>query len=541
MPPAHDSTATPPSTARWLALVETLLLAGVFALQAAWPTPEVNEAHYLGKAKHYWDPGWAAGDFFFESDDTHLVFYVVCGWLTRFVSLTAFAWLGRSLTWLLLGAAWQKLCQAVVGRPGWAVLSGALFLAFNTDGHLAGEWVVGGFEAKGLAYALVFAALAALVHEKWNTAFLLLGGASALHVLVGGWSAVALAICWLILPKAPRLTRLVPGIFGGAFLALPGVLPALALNWAVDPQIVAEANDIYVFRRLPHHLVPEAFRWPFILRFLTMLLFWVAIAARPAHDPRLNKVRAFVIAALAISLAGMLLSFATASFPEWKAALLRYYWFRLADVMVPVGIALSAAVGLAGRTSMRRHKDAMFRVRFAVWLSLLLALVVAARGNYAAWNWFQNLPRSDKADKVLSHDDWRDACQWVAEHSPPDTLAITPRMAQTFTWYTGRGQVVSWKDLPQDAVAVVQWWHRLEEIYGMPHPEFQHRWRDTLASLSPRRLRELADKYHASYLVVEADPPLDLPRLYANGSYAVYRLKPSGLTSLRSSEGIPLW
>lgn len=524
MTAAEPSSDIPPLTLRWLALAEALLLAGVFALQAAWPPPEVNEAHYLGKAKHYWSPDWAAGDFFFESADTHLVFYVTCGWLTRWLSLAAFAWLGRSLTWLLLAAAWQRLCQAVVGRPGWAVLSGAIFLAFNTGGHLAGEWVVGGFEAKGLAYALVFAALAALVRERWNLAILLLGGASAFHVLVGGWSAIAMGLCWLFLPERPRLSRLWLGIVGGAVLALPGVLPALDLNWGVDPQVVAEANDIYVFRRLPHHLVPETFRWPFLARFLAMLLFWLALAARQDHHPRLRTVRSFVIATLAISLAGMLLSFVTASAADIKASLLRYYWFRLADVMVPAGIGLTAAVGLVATTQQSKDKRPRFWLEMLGWALVLASLVIAADSNYAAWNLFQNAPRSDKAGKVLSHDDWRDLCQWMAESTPQGTVAITPRMAQTFTWYAGRGQVVSWKDLPQDAAAVVKWWHRLEDIYAMPHPEFQHRWRESLAEATPRRLRELGRKYNASYLIVEADPPLDLPRLYANSSYAVYRL-----------------
>ena len=38
------------------------------------PIPAVNEPHYLGKAKHYWDPAWCAGDFLLDSSNPHLVF-----------------------------------------------------------------------------------------------------------------------------------------------------------------------------------------------------------------------------------------------------------------------------------------------------------------------------------------------------------------------------------------------------------------------------------------------------------------------------------
>ena len=502
---------------RWLAPLEVALVVGVFAFQSAWPPPDVNEPHYLGKAKHFWNPDWAAGDFFFESADTHLVFYVVCGWLTRWLSFAQVAWLGRLMTWLLLAAAWQRLCRNTLGQAGGATLSAAVFLAFNVGCHLAGEWVVGGFEAKGLAYALVLAALAALVRDRWNTALVLFGAASAFHVLVGGWSAVAAALTWLLSPGAPPLRRLWPGLLAGIVLALPGVLPALALNWATEPQIVAEANDIYVFRRLPHHLVPQSFRWPFLVRFALMLGIWLSITRRPTENTALRCLRSFVTGSLAITLAGLLLALITANFPEAAAAILRYYWFRLSDVMVPLGIALHA-VSPNPKSKIQNPKSAL-------WLVVCLALVVYARDDYAGFKLFGADPRADKSGKVLSHDDWRDVCRWMAEHTPSDALAVTPRLAQSFTWYAGRGEVVSWKDLPQDASAVVRWWQRLVDIYGMPEPSFQGRWHDSLSESSPRRLRELGRRYGAAYLVVESEPPLSLPRLYANGSYAVYQLE----------------
>ncbi|HET6880361.1 MAG TPA: DUF6798 domain-containing protein, partial [Pirellulales bacterium] len=515
-----------PVTPRWIAVLEIALVCVVFAMQAGWPTPDVNEPHYIGKARHYWDPSWAADDFFFQSADTHLVFYLTCGWITRCLSLSAAAWVGRTITWLLIATAWQRLCQAVVGRPGWAAFSAALFLAFNVGCHLAGEWVVGGFEAKGLAYALVFAALTAFVEGRWNLAFLLLGGASAFHVLVGGWSVVALGLCWIISHDRPPLGRLLPGIVGGALLAAPGVVPALALNWGVESQIVAEANDIYVFRRLPHHLVPNSFRWPFIVRYLAMLLVWLALAWKEDQPLRVRHINTFTVAALAISLAGMVLSAVMTNDLEWKAAVLRYYWFRLADVITPASVALMAAANLAGGQSPKsKVQSPKFWWRAGGWLTVCTALVVYGREDYAAWRLFQSVPRADKSDKVLSHEAWRDVCLWMAENTPRDALAITPRMAQSFTWYSGRGQVVSWKDLPQDAEDVVRWWQRLEDIYGMPHPEFQGRWHESLAELSPERLRSLGQKYHADYLVVESEPPLALPRLYGNEFYVIYRLE----------------
>ncbi|HEX7446499.1 MAG TPA: hypothetical protein VF306_03075, partial [Pirellulales bacterium] len=142
----------PPVHAGWLPAVEIVLIFLVFVAQAAWPAPDVNEPHYLGKARHFWNNAWAPRDFFFESADTHLVFYAACGWLTRWLTLPQFAWGGRLVTWLLLAWAWRRLSWRVAPRPGWAILTAVILLTLNVGCHLAGEWVVGGFEAKGLAY-----------------------------------------------------------------------------------------------------------------------------------------------------------------------------------------------------------------------------------------------------------------------------------------------------------------------------------------------------------------------------------------------------
>ena len=70
---------------------------------------------------------------------------------------------------------------------------------------MAGEWVVGGVEAKGFAYVFVFLAVADLVYGRWKQCLLLLGAASAFHVLVGGWAVLAVGGVWAIsLSERPK-------------------------------------------------------------------------------------------------------------------------------------------------------------------------------------------------------------------------------------------------------------------------------------------------------------------------------------------------
>src|SRR3990172_7256102 len=91
----------PPLGAR---LWETLLIVLVFFAVAGDPVPHNNEPHYLCRLKHFWNPAWCAGDLFLESPDAHTVFVWSFGWVTKWVSLSATAWVGRVLAWTLL--AW---------------------------------------------------------------------------------------------------------------------------------------------------------------------------------------------------------------------------------------------------------------------------------------------------------------------------------------------------------------------------------------------------------------------------------------------------
>ena len=306
-------------------LLEIALIFAVFFIQGAWPVPDVNEPYYLGKAIHFWNPDWAAGDFFLNTADTHQVFYFTFGWLSLWLSPPALAWTGRAVTWGLLAWAWRRLSFAVVPRRWLSVLTAALLVFLDQHFHMAGEWVIGGVEAKGFAYVLVFLGLEALVRDRWNRTWLLLGAASAFHVLVGGWSAIAVGLSWLaghrcgtgfqlycprkevtavrstgfsrnpaegppkggttnivgLSPCLCPLGSMWPGLLGGFLLALPGLLPALALNWGVDRETVQAANINYVYDRLPHHLNPWRFPPHLVIPFVLLCAVWFALW-RPA-------------------------------------------------------------------------------------------------------------------------------------------------------------------------------------------------------------------------------------------------------------------
>jgi hypothetical protein len=604
---------------RWLSLAEIALIFVLFALQGAWPVPDVNEPHYLGKAAHYWNPAWIQGDFFLDAADSHHVFYFTCGWLTLWLPLPAAAWTGRIVTWLLLAWSWRRLSVAILSpsgataglsssadrtslrapdnsvsvnghsegtalldkpavapgntllpRFGWSILTAALFAMLNERLQMAGEWIIGGFEAKGFAYVFLLLGLEALVKNRWNRAWLLFGAGSAFHPVVGGWAVVAAGFAWLFLGKKcyssfprsgvgtqvpdapaskeqyaaasstarPKLVSMLPGLFVGFLLSLPGLLPALALNRNLDADTIHRANVIYVFERLKHHLDIFQFKLEFVgwfaeltLCYLLLCLMVNRIAGKELHQElpdnttadrgcmRITNLQCFVAGVLTIALIGILIDATSFYDRVFAAGLLRFYWFRLADVAVPLGTALIATVWIQQKLSAKS-----IGAKIGGFAALGLAVISAGIhfGSYLPVRF--DLPPA-RADRLANVAAWQDACRWISENAPGDARFFTPRLSQTFKWHARRAEVATWKDIPQDAASLVEWRRRIQDLFVTGDPQPQFRWRDSAAEMGPEQLEALTEKYRADYIITPVAAPLGKAAvLYRNEGYLVYRI-----------------
>ncbi len=108
---------------------------------------------------------------------------------------------------------------------------------------------------------------------------------------------------------------------------------------------------------------------------------------------------------------------------------------------------------------------------------------------------------------------WREICDWAADNTPSDAVFITPRDPQSFHWYAGRAEVASYKDIPQDAVGIVEWWRRINDIYRQPQVGPDADGFASLAELGRTKLAALGRKYHAGYVITGLYPQLALPRV----------------------------
>ena len=534
---ASPAAVAPPSArlvwfVRWSC--EVVLMTAIFAAAGAWPTPDTNEAHYLARARHSWDRSWGAGDFFLESPEAHGVFYRLLGPLAASLPLDQAAWIGRWLGWGSLAAGFSFLAAALLPTTGARILAAALFSLAARHTPAAGEWVIGGCESKVFAWALVLVGVGWFVRGRSAVAWAWLGAATALHPLVGGWAMVALVPAAVIdlygkgrWPGGRGVVTVTGmALAAGVGLAALGVVPALGLSAGTDSAERTRATFTYVVERLPHHLLVRTFAEGLVARHcLAILLWWLLLPLAEKSTSR-SRLAVFTTASLGVSLAGCAVSLLELAWPSAAHALLRFYWFRLADGIVPLALALVATAALVeglGGTVRRRLG----------WIAIIGMLAVDLAFESRHWPLPGRAGLLARADQKVQAAAWRDVCAWVRDHAPADACFLTPRGATSFHWYTGRREVVNWKDIPQDARSILAWRERIVACFSVDGS--LKSLVTSTAALGPDRLLAAAGKYGADHIIVPVNAlePFPLPGepLHVAGGYAVHRLDPPADTS----------
>ena len=138
------------------------------------------------------------------------------------------------------------------------------------------------------------------------------------------------------------------------------------------------------------------------------------------------------------------------------------------------------------------------------------------------------VPRLGAEEKYF--DEWRDACLWVAESEsiPEDARFLTPRMNASFKWYAHRPNVGVWKEMPQDAESIVDWYERVRVFRMIYWNDRWYRSPSLAYSLAYRRAdgaRDWGEEHEFEYVLCESWPPVQgLEVVYSNERYTVYCL-----------------
>ena len=433
----------------------------------------------------------------------------------------------------------------------WILLACGLFLAADNRPFsiVANEWYVGGLEAKAVSYALIFPAIALMLHSRYICMSALLGLAASFHVLAGGYAGIVVGAYLLLYKKREFVKgkRLILATLAYLLCAVFAILAVVNQLFSSVPSASLNPSFIYVFIRLPHHLNPAA--WPskwwislvFYLSISVISLFLIQQASAKVNklegstESQKSQVSATSCSELfKLAMIGMIPFFAgllVAPFDR-TGAYLQYYPFRFGDIFLPFSTCILFAAALQS-TVARWRPYGRFPKRFTCFaLTGLIVLFLAfetkeLKKNVKATLNFPHLP----AEKMELY-------KWISSNTWPAEKFITPPSSlEEFSWVSERSTVVNLKLFPQTKAGIIEWYDRLNDISGGTG-----RWAETALSaegsvfgtvseilvdsyqqLDTAQVEALLKKYQARYWVTPQPAGIDLPIAFENSSYIIYR------------------
>jgi len=418
------------------------------------PIPSTNQEVYFAWARQYVDPDWMPGSFTFEEwPGTRVLFQWIDGPPVGVAGFERVAFFGTLLNLAALSLPMAMLLRRFRLGAADAIV---LLLAFRELGqcYLSHEWIFGPFEPKTIAYVFALSGVVALLRSRpgWATAFAAV--ATWLHVLVGGWTFVAMSLFWL----AGRDGLAAVFRRGLAFTLAVAPLLAYLVAFQADSTPVRDgvhASWIYVYWRNAHHTAPfidGAVNWDFLPGVIgcAVALVLCALAVRRLTDPAirsLNRLNGVFLA--------MLFAALVAGWFDREGEILKYYPFRVAS------LALLTS-GVEALAWLRHHARPSATLERHARVPLALACL---------WLVWVGVGRIDKFSESPGIDRARETAAFAREHTERDAVFLfldDPELRfdkfelVSFMRRAERERFVVRKFIPAGD-KVYEWYHRMLE------------------------------------------------------------------------------
>jgi hypothetical protein len=534
-------------------------------------TTDVNEGNVLPLAKQYIDSTWIPGDWYLNQPAGYRMpsqqlmgrMAVAWGFLTASI-------VGRLLCYTLVAWGLVRIARQLGLSFAGLLLAIGLWLYVGRQGVAAYEWLVGGFEAKAIAYGLIVLAISFLLEGRYLWMALLLGIATSFHVLVGGWSFL-IALGWLAVRWQYRLAQISPSTSATAqpskffqsqllpslkrlalivLVYLLGSAPIIqpVLQQLATPDFVGAISPsfVYVFLRSPHHLNPLSWKPDWWIRpaiYLLILAASLYSLRRKAFEtdlalnneipplprfpapPTLIPHQALTELTL-VSLIPFVAGLAIAPFDE-TGKFLQYYPFRLGDVLLPLNTCLLFVCAVEQRLQQWQR---WFAFGCALFLAILcsMQLVELQRQLIAV--------RDFPGEEQRVTPELKDFYSWIRANTTKGATIVTPPTGMyNLSWITEHPTVANYKCVPQQSnAALVEWFERLSHLSGGlnaqllaadddPREAFRETMEVGYSNLSTQQASDLMQQYQAEYFATEAPHILQLPIAYRNSKYVLYK------------------
>ncbi|MGL6337705.1 MAG: DUF6798 domain-containing protein [Waterburya sp.] len=495
-----------------------------------------NEVDVLPLAKQFVAPDWIPNDWYLNLETNYrALFQVIFGWLIVHLGFLPTSIIGRLICYILVAWGIVLLGQKLSLSLSYLLLATiAVTYQGSLQGAIAGEWFVGGLEAKAVAYGLILLAIPLMLKRKYILMTLLLGLATSFHVLVGGWAFLT-TLGWFCVRPKERLLKLgqkgwlLPIIYLIASAgAIPGSLQQLLSS---PPSGNISPAFIYVFLRLPHHLNPFAWHpllWLRLIIYLVILTLCLVTLKKnadlkgwKAEDYARFELAEFTLISLIPFVAGVAIAFF-----DHQGTWLQYYPFRFGDMMLPLTTSLLLACNLETKFATQKPK---LRLWLVGCLSCILFVQIAFFTQQAI-----AVPTFPSEQQDVDSQ-WKSMSDWIRDHTAEDAIIIShPWKLANFTWMTERATIAKLKLFPQTKEAILEYYERLNDLSGgavakiyFGDEELDQRKTikaisEGFSHLNTAQVQNLMTKYKSNYFLTNSSHYLDLPIVHTQAGYILY-------------------
>ncbi len=501
---------------------------------------EWNACDVLVYAKHFMNPQWIRNDWFLNVPIPYrFLFNIIAGTMALKMPFWAVELVGRILIISLFAYVLKKYSDMFDVSTSYMVCFLALYLAFPDI--VASEWIFGGFETKPFSYFFVFLSLFYFVERRYKHGWLSLGAAVSFHVLVGIYATFCLLLTLFVNLSyfgrdRKKIIKSFPFYIITSSIGIYTICWTILANQNINTHL---AGKLYVTLRVPHHTLPSfwikyhgGYWW--ILE-LFLLITFLVLVFRKSKSHLYRIFSSFALCSSILFGIGLLL------FLQKKIALLRYYWFRFPDVVLPF-FSFFLFFSLLSDISSRKLTNSgflQFRYvkRFIGCMVLTASLSLFVVGSIDFIKSFFILKQNETYFHYAGKDcELTDMMLWIRQHTPQDARFLISPYIEQFYMVAQRPIFVSFKHVPSSEKDIMEWYKRLllcnnnKKIEGKG---FERQNEKEFYGMREKDIKSIARLYRLDYYLGIERKNLTFPRIYKNRSYTLYKIADLDSASIR--------
>lgn len=476
-----------------------------------------NTADILPDARHMVNSNWVPGDWYLDQEVGYrILFNLIAGPIYEISNSFLFTFLFLKILSLVgfiwIFCLWFKQFEL----PLW-LLPLFLFFLYTNRCIVAREWFIESVESKSFAYLSFFLGFYFFTIKKYRWSCFLIGLSLSFHVLVGGYLVTSLVMGLLILYrkeffKWPGKGNILVFVIG----ALNGIL-AIGI-WAkniiekIPSTSVWDPNLIYVLVRVPHHVYPDwsLNKWFFEFIFYQAVFLWILTKGKKFIPDSLHLFFATILSSSVFFYIGLFLYY------NEKFSLLKFYWFRVPDVMLPT--AFSIAILFLIKNKFPQVPQKIRNIIIAgIFFAILIYAIEVGKEDYSKFT-----------NKIVKK---KDVYSWIQNNTNvTDTFIINPFDAY-FYIHAERPILAGFKFSPQQEDKFVEWYERIRLLnpgseYASRGAKLRREVSKNYLNLKEEKISNIAKKYNIKYFVTKSAHKLNFPIAYIDQSNCIYLVSP---------------